>query len=651
MSIVKMKRMTLIGLESERKPTVDALAQLGCVHLDRTECENTANTIDEQGKDDLQRKMSAVDDCLSFIKLCEEQRASFAADKKEAKARNPYKGFKIDMAFDDFASVRKEEIKLFDEVIDKVNANSKIYYENQTKAQKLTALAEELKPYSEMDVAFSQIKDTEHTSSFLGTLPLDAEQVSKLFEEIDAEVQIVYSDKTSCIIYAVCLKEDRANLADALSKAGFVRCQFNFDITATQKSNESIREIEEIKEANKKLVLETCGFYQYVKDLKLLYDYYDISLQKTQAEGNLGKTQKTFTLEAWVPFDREEEITSKLDGILSAKMLEFRDPTDDENPPTLTKNNKIVEPYDCITNMYSVPNYRERDPNSFVAVFYFLFFGIMLGDAGYGLILTVGALLFAKIMKPNTGTRKLIFVLAMGGVRTIFWGIMFGGWFAITTDVPLLQPILFSPLDNPIGMVALSLALGAVQICTGMTLNGIAKCEKGKVLDGILDDFLWVLFFLFGGLAAVGMALVPSLVNVGLYGALGCLVIVFLTAGRHKKGAVGKVLGGFGGLYKIVGFVSDLLSYLRLFGLGLASGVIGLVFNEIANIFTGPIGLIFAVIVLIVGHSLNIAINVLGAYVHDSRLQFIEFFSRFYTGEGYLFQPIVGETKYTKINN
>ncbi len=397
--------------------------------------------------------------------------------------------------------------------------------------------------------------------------------------------------------------------------------------------------------------METCGFYQYVKDLKLLYDYYDISLQKTQAEGNLGKTQKTFTLEAWVPFDREEEITSKLDGILSAKMLEFRDPTDDENPPTLTKNNKIVEPYDCITNMYSVPNYRERDPNSFVAVFYFLFFGIMLGDAGYGLILTVGALLFAKIMKPNTGTRKLIFVLAMGGVSTIFWGIMFGGWFAITTDVPLLQPILFSPLDNPIGMVALSLALGAVQICTGMMLNGIAKCEKGKVLDGILDDFLWVLFFLFGGLAAVGMALVPSLVNVGLYGALGCLVIVFLTAGRHKKGAVGKVLGGFGGLYKIVGFVSDLLSYLRLFGLGLASGVIGLVFNEIANIFTRPIGLIFAVIVLIVGHSLNIAINVLGAYVHDSRLQFIEFFSRFYTGEGYLFQPIVGETKYTKINN
>ena len=139
--------------------------------------------------------------------------------------------------------------------------------------------------------------------------------------------------------------------------------------------------------------------------------------------------------------------------------------------------------------------------------------------------------------------------------------------------------------------------------------------------------------------------------SVGLYGALGCLVVVFLTAGRHKKGAVGKVLGGFGGLYKIVGFVSDLLSYLRLFGLGLASGVIGLVFNEIANIFTGPIGLIFAVIVLIVGHSLNIAINVLGAYVHDSRLQFIEFFSRFYTGEGYLFQPIVGETKYTKINN
>ena len=185
-----------------------------------------------------------------------------------------------------------------------------------------------------------------------------------------------------------------------------------------------------------------------------------------------------------------------------------------------------------------------------------------------------------------------------------------------------------------------------------MVLNAVAKAERGKWLDGLLDDVVWVLFFLFIAALAVGMALsLQRVQDVGLYGMLGCLVVVLLTAGRHKKGVFGKIFGGFGGLYNIIGFLSDLLSYLRLFGLGLATGVIGMVFNEIANIFTGPIGMIFAVVILLVGHTLNIAINVLGVYVHDSRLQYIEFFSKFYTGEGYLFTPIVGETKYTKIIN
>lgn len=645
-----MRRMTLIGLGGERDLTVDALAKLGCVHLDRTQYQNTTNYVDEQSRDELQRKMSEVNDCLSFIKLCEEIRA--VSDKKE-KARNPYRGFRIDMGLDDFERFHDEEMTLYGNVISNVKANSAKYYETENDRQKLLSAVSELSPYDALGAPLSEIKDTAHTAMFLGTVPLTENKLADFAEGFDGILEVVSTDgKSYTAVFAACGIESKAAAAEKLSKLGFVACPFDFDATPRQKAAEFKAEADRLKQISDGIAEDTCRYFEYAKDLKLLYDYYGISLQKIAADGNISKTQKTFMLEGWVPFDKEAEVRQKLDEILSVRMLEFRDPTDEENPPTLTRNNKIVAPYECITNMYSVPNYRERDPNAFVAVFYFMFFGIMLGDAGYGLILTLGALLLAKIINPAKGTRSLIYVIAMGGVSTVMWGALFGGWFALDTADTVFRPLLFNPLDNPIGMVALSLGIGAVQICTGLALNGIAKIKKGKAADGILDDFLWVLFFAFIAAMAVGMALeIQTAQNIGLYGMLGSLVVVFLTAGRHKKGVIGKITGGFGGLYKIIGFVSDLLSYLRLFGLGLATGVIGMVFNEIAKIMTGPIGTVFAAVVLLAGHTLNIAINVLGAYVHDSRLQFIEFFSRFYTGEGYLFQPIVGETKYTNINN
>lgn len=648
MAIAKMRRMTLVGLDEKRAQTVDALASLACVHIITTSYDNITCKTDEQSRDEMQSKMSKVCDCLSFFKFCQEKMVALGLERK---AKNPFKGHRVDISFSDLTAFKSKEADLL-RMADKVEELSRAYFEAENRKQKISAQIDEIKPYLGLDIPFSEIKDTSRTSATLGVLPLSPEKAQEALADAQAEWSIVNTDgKTFCVVYAVSLKENFRSLSETLTSAGFTPCRLDYDKTPDEQTKflrgeyerQDALAIEAIKDADK--------YFDGSAQLKILHDYYDVALREIDADANLGKTNRTFLLEAWVPADKEGEVAAAMDNVLDVKMIDFRDPLDDEQPPTLTVNNKIIAPYEEITNMYSVPNYRERDPNSFVAVFFFVFFGVMLGDAGYGILLTIGALLLAKIIKPAKGMRNLIYVIAMGGVSTVFWGIMFGGWFSIDTAGTVLQPLLFSPLDNPLGFVAISLALGAIQICTGMVLSGIAKWEKGSPWDGIFDDFLWVLFFIFGAVLALGSVFGNGMMSdVGLYGMLGSLVLVMLTAGRHGKGVFGKVVGGFGGLYKVIGFLSDLLSYLRLFGLGLATGVIGMVFNEIAGIFSGPIGMVFAVIVLLIGHTLNVAVNVLGAYVHDSRLQFIEFFSRFYTGEGYLFSPIVGETKYTNIN-
>jgi V/A-type H+-transporting ATPase subunit I len=300
--------------------------------------------------------------------------------------------------------------------------------------------------------------------------------------------------------------------------------------------------------------------------------------------------------------------------------------------------------------MFSVPNAREIDPNRFVAFFYCLLFGMMLGDAGYGIVITLGCWLVLKLLKP-VGGKKLVQVIMMGGVSTIFWGIMFGGWFGIQgLENTILRPYLLSPMNNPLEMLGLSIGIGLFQILFGMGISMAQKFKNGRAIDALLDILPWHIFFLGIILMVVSMLLGFDLGGIPTYLMIAALAVIVLFGGRSKKGIAGKILGGLSGLYKVVGFLSDLLSYSRLFGLALAGGVIAMVFNLLGGLLMGSIiSIPFAIVIFLVGHIFNIAINLLGTYVHDSRLQYIEFFSRFYEGEGYLFAPLGSVTRYTTI--
>jgi V/A-type H+-transporting ATPase subunit I len=297
-----------------------------------------------------------------------------------------------------------------------------------------------------------------------------------------------------------------------------------------------------------------------------------------------------------------------------------------------------------ITDLYSPPGKRDFDPNVLVSVFYFIFFGMMISDAGYGIVLTGLGFWALKALKPKGMLKKLLGLIALGGISTTFWGVMFGGWFG---DLLPAKPIWMNPLDDPMSLLIFSFILGIVQIFVGLGAAAYKNIKAGRVLDAVFDQGLWAVL-----LVGLIMFAFPQLGGtakiISIAGAAGLV----LTQGRNKKNILGKLMSGVLSLYDVTGYLSDVLSYSRILALGLATGVIAMVVNTMAKMLGfNIIGYLLMTVALIIGHTFNIAINALGAYVHSSRLQYVEFFSKFYEGGGRTFSPFVLKTKYINLLN
>ena len=344
-------------------------------------------------------------------------------------------------------------------------------------------------------------------------------------------------------------------------------------------------------------------------------------------------------LEGWIVADDEKKVKAAVMEAAPEAYIAFRSPADDEKPPTALHNPRLVEPFEAVTNMYSVPSSRGFDPNLLMSIFYFIIFGMMIGDFAYGVILSVGAFILLKIKKPTGMFRQITTVLMICGVSTALWGLFYGTIFSIDG-----VPAVINPLDGNGAMATLVLCLGVgvVHILTGLGIGMYMDIKRGHFWAAIFDRFSWMMVVGGGIMLLVGSPVAQA----GQYIALAGGVILLLTQGRSKKGVIRKAMGGLASLYDVTGYVSDILSYARIFGMGLATTVIAMVFNTIGTMLMGNvIGYIFGIVILTVGHVFNIAINALGAFVHTARLQYIEFFNKFYEADGHAFSPLGIRTK------
>ncbi|MDO4289443.1 MAG: V-type ATP synthase subunit I [Eubacterium sp.] len=499
----------------------------------------------------------------------------------------------------------------------------------------LRSSCEQLEPWLGLDIPLERIGDTASAKIYLGYIPSQTKaEILEAVQGADAQLELFdHAPEGQAALLAVYAAEAPA-LMDAVKLLGYLEATLpraqGTPREICEKNQARIETLEAELQKNQETLTELA---EHQADLELLNEQYKAA-QERQAVA-FGETVETVFMEGWVRGDRIEVLEKAIQGITEVYDLTCVDPQEGEQPPTVTENPKFWKPFESITNMYSPPKPGTIDPTPVSAPWFWVIFGMMMGDFGYGAIMALGTLAFKKIKKPKGAFKDLINLLLYSSITTMLFGILFGSYFGETW-----HPILFSPLDDPVMMLVLSLVVGVLHLFSGMALKIVEDVRSGHVLDAIFDQVSWMLLITGAGL----MFLAPTrTVGIGL-AVVGAVIILF-TAGRDKPSIVGKVTGGVMGLYNVTSYLSDILSYSRILALSLATGVIAMVMNLLAGMVqVNIVGFILSLLIYFIGHVFNISMSLLSAYVHDSRLQYIEFFNKFYDGGGYEFKPLAIRT-------
>ena len=546
--------------------------------------------------------------------------------------------------------------------VDKAVETYKDIADRRTEINRLRGLIAGLKPWETLDIPL-EMNETEHALVQLGAAPVKTDTV-QMAADVQAAapsviVQEVSKDKQQKYYAFICLKEEKEQLLEALRPYNFSAVTLaDQKGTATEAMHRYEKEIEKNEKniAEDEEILKKLAAYR--EHIEFLYDSLMMRRDRARVVGDMVSTEMVFYFDGWMPAKAQPEVEALLKEYEFYYNIEEPDP-DDESVPVLLQNNSIVTPFEAVTGMYSLPGRHDIDPTAILAPFYFLFFGLMLSDAAYGLILTTLCAIILKKYKPEGTTYRMIKMFMFCGLSTFMWGALFGGWFGNFFTVAaktffgkefVIKPLWFDPLSEPMRLLVVSLILGAVHLFVGMGVQAYMDIKDGRPLDALFDIGLWYLLLIGIVLFAFGGKLGAGAVGIGKIMAIVGAVGILLTGGRKKKGIFGKLTGGLGSLYGITSYLSDVLSYSRLLALGLATGVVAQVFNTLGSLAGGGIaGSILLIVVFAFGTVFNIAINALGAFVHSCRLQYVEFFGKFYTGGGRPFAPFERKTKYIKI--
>ena len=495
-------------------------------------------------------------------------------------------------------------------------------------------------------------------------------QLAELIPEIEGiDVEIISSDENQTCVFILAMKQDAEEVSDALRRIGFEYPSYVSPVapqTREKQINKHLSNREgRILEAENNI--KSCEKY-YAK-LEFLEDYFVMKSERYKAFDDISTSRNTFVLSGYITERDAGELKTYLEEHFDAE-VELEE-SDTPETPVVLKNNKFAEPTESVLASYSYPDRHEADPTSIMAIFYYVFFGMMFSDAGYGMVMALACgILLKKFKGMEAGLRRSMKMFFWCGVSTTIWGLLFGSFFgdAVSVisntffhtpppDIPgLVVPIWFNPVTDPMQMLMFSFLLGIIHLFAGLAImayNDIKHKEYAAVLYDVVSWYLLVggavlallSLDMMGNIA--GFVLPPIFLTIGgVMAAIGALLIL-LFAGRESKNPVKRLLKGAYGLYGATGYLSDILSYSRLLALGLATGVIAQVFNQIGSMMgSGVIGVIIFTLIFVIGHGLNIGINALGAYVHTNRLQFVEFFGKFYTGGGREFKPFKINTKH-----
>lgn len=671
MAIMKMKRIEILAMLSDSKSVIDLVQQQGCVELiDYTEEDNNFYKLSTSAAAGQFDKFHGIaTSALEILNQYVPKDGGFL----DSFAPRP------DMTVSEFHKKTQET----DAILSKCYGINALYKEIQDcKAAIVRAQVgiDQVKPWATLDIP-SSYKGTASTSVFVGSIdePLDRgailAKVAEIAPEVDFEVEVVSSDKLQTCLVAICHKDNAKDLEQALRSIGFVTPS---DPTKHEPSVRIHRLEAEIEKCNAQIAENEEKIKTYAEfrgDIEFLEDYFVVRTDKYRALDKISMSDNVFVLSGYIPENAVEPLTTKLEELFDVAVSVTEPDYENEEVPVLVENDALGGTMEAVTNMYSAPSNGDLDPNKLMTVFYFFLFGLMLGDAGYGIIMVIACLFVKFKFRLEPHKAKTVNYGLLCGIGTTAWGILLKGWFG---DLPhyIANGLAdgdkvdiftanhwywFNPLDHTTRFLLLAFFIGLLHLGLGICANIYNNIKHGNTFNTLVEN-VPILMILVGVIPLInsqigGTALsenpptkfLDDLINTYsgiMYGLLaaGAVLVVLgpaIIAIKDRK-PVGKIFGGVGaGLYALYntvsGYLGDILSYARLLALGLCTGVIASVINQLAAM---PGNAILFIVIAVFGHVVNAAINLIGTYVHTNRLQYVEFFGKFYEGGGIPFKPL-----------
>lgn len=658
MAAVEMRKLTVIGLNSGRAPFIYELMHLGVVEINAQD--SIVSDEDVDWLPDIFRTSNSADVSRLEGDIIRVSTALEAIAKYDP-AKKPLLITRKEMGREAFIAYMNKVRTDTERNMDKAIAAYKVINDGKAEINHLRSQVTGLQPWVTLDIPL-EMNETEYVSVIHGVTGAKVQSgqlMTAVTERVpSAIVQEVGADKQQKYFSIILLKEEKDALYEALRPFNFsaisMADQKGTPTEAIHRYETRIKEIETSIAENEKVLAELSPAR---KDIEFLYDLLVTQRDRARIVGEMLSTDTVFYFDGWMPARAQAEVEELLQRY--EFYYDIQVPDAEEEVPVLLHNSSVATPFEAVTNMYSLPSRKDIDPTTILAPFYFIFFGMMLSDAAYGIILSALCFFVLKKYKPEGTIYKMFKMFFYCGISTFIWGALFGGWFGnfftVAADTLLgkefaIQPIWFNPLEEPMRLLIFSLILGAIHLFIGMGVQAYMYFRDGQAVDAICDIILWYVLLIGLVLFAVGGSVAPALSAVGKIMSIVGAVGIFATGGRKKKGIVGKITGGLGALYGITSYLSDILSYSRLLALGLATGVVAQVINTLGSLAGGGVlGAVILIAALVFGTIFNLAINALGAFVHSCRLQYVEFFGKFYTGGGREFRPFERKTKYVKI--
>ncbi len=642
MSIVKMNKLSVIGLESEKEAVMKSLQQMGVVELnDQTEKLQDPEWTALIRRDGDEDQVSRLESELAEVQTVLDAIARYDTEKKPLFAmRKPVTEAQYAELLGDGEEARREIAELY--------SLYELWNEEKSLENSIVSSQAALMPWMSYELPL-ELTETRSVRVICGVIPAvaDAEALRKQVEEASeaTSLTILGADAEQQYLSLLCMKAEEETVTDVLKSFGFTQTVFkDMKGTAAENMNRLAERLAEAKKKEEELEARFRVSPEVKGMIRAWFDHLQILRDRARGSEKLLRTKTAFYFDGWVPAENQDAVQKELEDL--GCVCDITVPEKDEDTPVLMKNNSFVYPVQSITELYSLPNSHEVDPTPIFCLFYIIFYGMMFADIGYGLILA-GACFFAVYHYKLEGMAyRLVKTLAYCGVSTAIWGVLFGGFFG---DLISIEPLWLNPLDNAMFVLAFSCIFGTVHLFVGMGIKAYMQIRDGHFFDAVCDEFSWYVFIIGLALLLFGNSYVAQgSGTVGMYMAIiGGVWIVACEFIRGK--GIGKLIGLWN-LYGVTSYLADILSYSRLLALGLASAVIAQVFNMLARMVgsAGIVGMIFFVVILVVGHAVNFAINALGSFVHASRLQYVEFFGKFYEGGGVPFRPFERKTKYIK---